>query len=230
MDVDSDDEEAELQRQEKEHRRAQVKALEQKLAKVRRARKDLTDSEDLDAVQELVDMHAKAEEDLASKLRQARGLYQELRPAELKLEQAKRDKDQTQQKLEKTKAELAKVEEAIRKAKVQQDRLVQQQELQEAKLARLDTAIKEHHAAIGKSGGDGDKASPPSTPPAMSADFSTHPDFVHMQQQIKALTEALQAASAASGCSGKRAGEEAGANMPPAKRTGASAGQEAGEW
>jgi DNA repair exonuclease SbcCD ATPase subunit len=183
----------------KAERKALVQNLEGKLVKVRRAKKSLEEEEDLDSVQVLIRTHAEAEQDLESKLRQARAQYQELRPAEVKLHQAQRDLDATKHKLDNTKDEIQQVEELIAKQQARLSRLQEQQELQVAKLGRLEAAIKEHHASIGggKSGGAAGDAPPPPAPTLSSQDLSQCPAFVQLQQAYERMQGELQEARAA---------------------------------
>jgi myosin heavy subunit len=183
----------------KADRKALVQSLEGKLAKVRRAKKSLEEEEDLDSVQVLIRSHAEVEQDLESKLRQARAQYQELRPAEVKLHQAQRDLEATKHKLDNTKDEIQQVEELIAKQQARLHRLQEQQELQVAKLRRLEAAIKEHHASIGggKSGGASGDSPPPSLTTLSPQDLTQCPAFVQLQQAYERMQGELKEAMAA---------------------------------
>jgi DNA repair exonuclease SbcCD ATPase subunit len=214
MEEDGEDEAAKL----KADRRAQVQALESKLAKVRRAKKALQEEDDPDALGDLLQVHAQAEQDLESKLRQARAHYQELRPAEVKLTQAQRDLDATKDKLDNTQVEIRQVEALIAKQEARLHRLQEQHEQQVAKIRRLETAIKEHHVSIG-GGQQGGAASDVSSSPSPVPDLSKCPAFVQMQQAYESmqgeLREALAALASAKSAAPKRE-REGGEEVAPA--------------
>jgi chromosome segregation ATPase len=147
-------------------------------------------------VQGLIDRHVATEADLEPKLRQARSLYQEVRPAELKLDQAKRERGITCSRLDNAKAEIHQVQDTISKATTKLHRLQEQQELQKAKLARLDATLKEQHDCIGKGGRM--RKSTAALCPSPAQDIKQNPEFQQLQQQVAALQKALQEATAAS--------------------------------
>jgi hypothetical protein len=179
----------------KAERKAQVQSLEARLGTVRRARKCLEDADDQAFAKVLLEHHAAAEQDLEKQLREARALYQELRPTELKLEQAKKDQVLTQAKLDTTVQELAQVEEDFAKLLAKKNRLLEQQEQQKAKLARLDASIKEFHARMGGTTGGAPKDGQTSQDPEVPlADISSHPDHLKLLQQLEEAQAALAAA------------------------------------
>jgi hypothetical protein len=225
MAVDAADE-ADQQRKE---RRATVQALEAKLVKVRRAKKGYQEEEDPDSMSELIDLHIKAEQDLESKLRQARAQYQELRPPALRLSQAEKDRELTIAKLDKTKSELQQAQDTIDKATMQIDRLRQQQEQQSAKLVKLEALIAEQHAQLGPKGSGNQVKGEDDTPPA-PAPIQQHPDFLQLQAKVAELEKALQDTKAAAERSEQqkraaaaleadtRAADGSGGDQPPKKK------------
>jgi hypothetical protein len=185
----------------KAERKAVVQQLESKLGKIRRAKKSLEDEEDLDSVQGLLENHAQVEKDLESKLLQARANYQELRPAEVKLQQAERDLDITRRKLKATDDELQQVEDTLVKTTARKTRLQEQREQQVAKISRLEAAAKTHHASMGGTSAGGQSAeqvsSSAASPTSPAPSVVQSAEYLALQQQVTKLQSELQEAMAA---------------------------------
>jgi myosin heavy subunit len=201
--LDKDDDAMECEEEEgedpevalKAERKAVVQQLESKLGKVRKAKKSLEEEDDLDAVQVLLDSHVQVERDLESKLLQARAHYQELKPAEVKLQQTQRDIEVTKKKLHATDDELQQVAELIAKYQARHTRLQEQKEQQTAKLSRLEAAAKVHHASMGGITAGG--ASAAQVTPEAASNVAQSADYIALQQQVNKLQGELKEALAA---------------------------------